>query len=402
MTSTLKHLALGLGALLAMAAPAAAQKPVKVAVLNDLSTVYADYQGEGSIVAARLAAESFGPLLGKPIEVVFGDHQNKTDVGVQLALKWLDTEGVDAIVDVPNSAIALAVADIVRQKNKALLASGAGSAELTGSKCTPNTVHWTYDTYAVARSAARAMADRGGKKWFFITADYTFGHDMEKQASEGLIARGGQVVGAVRHPIGNADYASFLVQAQASGADVLGLANAGGDLTNTIKQAGEFGIPAKMKMAGIILVTNNVHALGLPAAQGLSAISSFYWDRTDDSRAWSQKFQERHTKKFMPNDMHAGVFAVLTHYFKAIQQRNDASDGAAVVKAMKAMPTDDPLFGPGKIREDGRKLHTMYALETKTPAESKGAWDYFKIVGSVPGEEAFRPLDQGNCPLVSK
>ena len=352
MARMIQRLALGLCALLAATAPAAAQmgKPVKVAVLNDLSTVYADYQGEGSIVAARLAAESFGNLLGKPIEVVFGDHQNKTDVGVQLALKWLDTEGVDAIVDVPNSAIALAVADVVRQKNKVLLASGAGSAELTGSKCTPNTVHWTYDTYSVARSAARTMVERGGKKWFFITADYAFGHDLEKQASETVTARGGQVLGAVRHPIGPSDFASFLVQAQSSGADVLGLANAGGDLSNTIKQAGEFGIPQKMKMAGIILVLNNVHALGLPASQGLSAVSSFYWDRTDASRAWAQKFQERHAKKFMPNDMQAGVFGVLTHYFKAVAQRNDASDGAAVVKAMKAMPTDDPLFGPGKIR----------------------------------------------------
>ncbi len=302
----------------------------------------------------------------------------------------------------PDAAIALAVSDVVRQRNKVLLASGAGTAELTGSKCSPNTVQWTYDTYAVARSAARAMVERGGKKWFFITADYTFGHDLEKQASEGVIARGGQVLGAVRHPIGNADFASFLVQAQGSGADVLGLANAGGDLSNTIKQAGEFGIPQKMKMAGIILVLNNVHALGLPASQGLSAVSSFYWDRTDASRAWSKTFQERHSKKFMPNDMQAGVYGVLTHFFKAGAQRNDATDGAAIVQTMKTMPTDDPLFGKGTIRQDGRKLHPMYALQTKTPAESKGAWDYFKIVGSIPGEEAFRPLDQGNCPLVAK
>jgi branched-chain amino acid transport system substrate-binding protein len=395
---------LRLALLAAVAAPLTAQaadKPVKVAVLNDLSTVYADYQGEGSIVAAKLAAEAWGPLLGKPIEVVFGDHQNKTDVGVALALKWLDTEGVDAIVDVPNSAIAFAVSDVVRQRNKVLLASGAGSAELTGSKCSPNTVQWTYDTYAVARSAARAMVDAGGKKWFFITADYTFGHDLEKQASEGVIARGGQVLGAVRHPIGNADFASFLVQAQGSGADVLGLANAGGDLSNTIKQAGEFGVAQKMKMAGIILVLNNVHALGLASSQGLSAVSSFYWDRTDAARAWSKTFQERHSKKFMPNDMQAGVYGVLTHYFKAVAQRKDAADGAAVVQTMKGLPTDDPLFGKGTIRQDGRKLHPMYALQTKTPAESKGDWDYFKIVGSIPGEEAFRPLDQGNCPLVA-
>ena len=215
-----------------------------------------------------------------------------------------------------------------------------------------------------------------------------------------MTARGGQVLGAVRHPIGNADFASFLLQAQGSGADVLGLANAGGDLSNTIKQAAEFGIPQKMKMAGIILVPNNVHALGLPAAQGLSATSSFYWDRTDAARAWSKTFQARHSKKFMPNDMQAGVYGVLTHYFKAVAQRNDAADGAAIVQTMKVTPTDDPLFGTGTIRQDGRKLHPMYALQTKTPAESKGDWDYFKVVGSIPGEEAFRPLDQGNCPLV--
>jgi branched-chain amino acid transport system substrate-binding protein len=380
---------------------AAADRPLKVAVLNDLSSVYSDYQGEGSILAARMAVEDYGKALGRPVEVVFGDHQNKTDVGAALALKWLDTEGVDAILDVPNSAIALAVADIVRQRNKVLLASGAGTSELTGAKCSPNTVQWTYDTWAVSRSAARATVERGGKKWFFITADYAFGQDLERQASETVTALGGNVLGAVRHPIGNADYASFLVQAQGSGADVLGLANAGGDLTNVIKQAAEFGIPQRMKMVGIILVVNNVHALGLPAAQGLSAVSSFYWDLNDQTRAWSRKFMERHGKHFMPNDMQAGVYAALTHYLKAVDKLGSADDGAAVVKAMKALPTDDRLFGKGSIRVDGRKLHPMYVLETKTPAQSKGPWDYFDVVGSIPAEQAFRSLELGNCPLVA-
>ncbi len=288
---------------LVASAASAADKPVKIAVLNDLSSVYADYQGEGSVLAARMAIEDYGKALGQPVEIVFGDHQNKPDVGVALTLKWLDTEGVDAIVDVPNSAVALAVAEVVRQKNKVALISGGGTAELTGSKCSPNTVQWTYDTWAVARSAARAAVERGGKSWFFITADYAFGHDLENQAAETVKARGGTVLGGVRHPIGNADYASFLVQAQASGADVLGLANAGGDLTNVIKQAAEFGIPKKMKMVGIILVLNNVHALGLQATQGLSAVSSFYWDLNDGTRAWSKKFMERYAKHFMPNDM---------------------------------------------------------------------------------------------------
>jgi branched-chain amino acid transport system substrate-binding protein len=390
---------LALGAVAGIAC--AADKPVKVAVLNDQSSVYADYQGEGSVLAARMAVEDYGKALGRPVEVVFGDHQNKPDVGVSLTLKWLDTDGVDAVLDVPNSAVALAVAEVVRQRNKVALISGGGTVELTGAKCSPNTEHWTYDTWAVSRSAARSLLDRGGKTWFFITADYAFGLDLERQAAETVTARGGSVLGAVRHPIGNADYASFLLQAQASGADVLGLANAGGDLTNTIKQAAEFGIPQKMKMAGIILVTNNVHALGLPAAQGLSAVSSFYWDLNDQTRSWSRKFMERHGKRFMPNDMQAGVYAALLHYLKAVDKLGDAADGAAVVKAMKAMPTDDPLFGKGRVREDGRKLHPMYALETKTPAQSKAAWDYFNVVGSIPAEDAFRPLAQGNCPLVA-
>jgi branched-chain amino acid transport system substrate-binding protein len=400
------HLIRGaVGALAALgltgAAGLAADKAVKVAVLNDQSSVYADYQGEGSVLAARMAAEDYGKALGHPVEVIFGDHQNKPDIGVALTLKWLETEGVDAILDVPTSSVTLAVAEVVRQKNKAVLVSGGGTAALTGDKCSPNTVHWTYDTYAVARSAARALVDRGGKKWFFITADYAFGIDLENQAAETVKARGGTVLGAVRHPIGNPDYASFLVQAQGSGADVLGLANAGGDLTNTIKQAAEFGIPKTMKMAGIILVLNNIHALGLPASQGLTAVNSFYWDLNDQTRAWSKKFMERHPKHFMPNDMQAGVYGALLHYLKAVDKVGGAADGAKVVKAMKDMPTDDPLFGKGRIRVDGRKIHPMYALEAKTPAQSKGAWDYFNVVGSIPGDEAFRPLADGHCPLVA-
>lgn len=379
----------------------AGDKAIRIGVLNDMSSVYSDFQGPGSVISAQMAAEDFGgTVAGKPIEIVAGDHQNKPDVGKALAQKWYDEEGVDAVVDLPNSAVALAVSYLTRERNRVLLGSGAGTSDLTGKQCSPNTVHWTYDTWAQGHGIARALVERGLKRWFFVTADYTFGHDLEKNASDEVVKQGGTVLGAVRAPLGTPDFSSFLLQAQASGADVVAFANAGGDFTTSVKQAMEFGLPAHQKLTGLILNTNNVPALGIQTAQGLFALNSFYWDMNDSTRAWAKRWAERHPQHNMPNDMQAGVYAAVLHYLKAVAKLGSASDGKAVVAAMKAMPTDDPLFGKGRIREDGRKLHPMYLFEVKTPAESTGKWDVYKLVSTVPADQAFRPLSEGNCPLV--
>jgi len=379
---------------------AADPKPVKVAVLNDMSSVYADFQGPGSVLAAQMAAEDFMKTSKRKVEVIFADHQNKPDIGANVARQWYDVDKVDAIVDIPHSAVALAVNEIARDKNKVVIGSGAGSALLTGERCSPNFVHWTYDTWSYGHSAARAAFAQGGKKWFFLTADYAFGHDLEKQASDEVKALGGTIVGAVRHPVGASDFSSFLLQAQSSGADVVAFANAGGDLTNALKQAAEFGMADKQRIVGLIFGVTNVPALGLKAVQGLQSVAPFYWDMNDGTREWSKRFQARHAKKMMPNDMHAGVYAGVLHYLKAVDKVGDPADGRAVVAAMKALPTDDPLFGKGTIRVDGRKLHPMYLLEAKKPAESKGDWDFLKVAATVPADKAFRPLAEGNCPLA--
>jgi branched-chain amino acid transport system substrate-binding protein len=371
-----------------------------IGVLNDMSSVYADFQGPGSIIAAQLAIEDYAKLSKRKVEVISADHQNKPDIGAAIARRWLDVEGVDLIVDLPNSAVALAVSDIVREKNKVAIGSGAGTALLTGAKCSPNFVHWTYDTWANGHALARGVLAAGGKTWFFVTADYAFGHDLEKQASDEVLASGGKIVGSVRHPLGAADFSSFLLQAQASGAQVVALANAGGDTTNSIKQAAEFRIGAKQRIVSLIFDLQSVPALGLNVAQGLVGINAFYWDMNDQTRAWSKRFQQRHPKKMMPNHMHAGVYAAVLHYLKAVDKVGSPANGAAVVAAMKAMPTDDPLFGKGIIRVDGRKIHPMYLLQVKTPAESKSEWDVFKIIGTIPADKAFRPLNEGGCPLV--
>lgn len=378
----------------------AQDKPVKIGVLNDMSSVYADFQGPGSVLAAQMAAEDFMKTSKRKVDVIFADHQNKPDVGANVARQWYDTDNVDVVVDLPNSAVALAVNEIARDKNKAVIGSGAGSVVLTGERCSPNFVHWTYDTWSYGHSAARSAYAQGGKKWYFITADYAFGHDLEKQASDEIKALGGTIVGAVRHPIGASDFSSFLLQAQTSGADVVAFANAGGDLTNSLKQAAEFGLADKQRIVGLIFGVTNVPALGLKATQGLQSVAPFYWDLNDGTRDWSKRFQARHAKKMMPNDMHAGVYAGVLHYLKAVDKVGSTADGRAVVAAMKAMPTDDPLFGKGTIRIDGRKVHPMYVLEAKKPAESKGDWDFLKVVATVPADKAFRPLSEGNCPLA--
>jgi branched-chain amino acid transport system substrate-binding protein len=399
----MRTLCLAVAALCALAGGCAtAQETLRIGVLNDMSGVYADDQGAGSVLAAQMAVEDFGgSVAGEKIAVISGDHQNKTDIGAEIARRWLDTEGVGLIVDLPNSAIALAVADIVRDRNRVMIGSGAGSSVLTGPKCSPNTVHWTYDTWAYGHGLARAVAQQGVKSVFFITADYAFGHDLEKQFTDEAVRSGIKVLGSARHPIGTADFGSLLLQAQSSGADAVAFANAGGDTTNSLKQAREFGLGAKQKLLALIMGQNNVRALGLPAAQGTLLIVPFYWDMNDATRAFAQRFAARHPKHLMPNDMHAGVYASVLHYLKAVNTVGGAADGRAVVAAMKAMPTDDVLFGKGLIRIDGRKIHPMYLFQVKSPAESTGPWDFYKLVSTIPADQAFRPLKDGGCPLVT-
>jgi branched-chain amino acid transport system substrate-binding protein len=374
---------------------------LRIGVLNDMSSVYADFQGPGSVVAAQLAVEDFAKQSKRKIEVISADHQNKPDVGAGIARRWFDVEGVDMIIDLPNSAVALAVSDIAKEKNKVVIGSGAGTALLTGAKCSPNFVHWTYDTWSMGHGIARGVLAQGGKSWFFITADYAFGHDLEKQATDEILASGGKIVGAVRHPLGTNDFSSFILQAQASKADVVALANAGGDTVNTIKQAAEFKVSPNQKIVALIFDLQSVPAIGLEKAQGLTALNAWYWDASDQNRAWSKRYQDRHPKKMMPNHMQAGVYSAVLHYLKAVDKVGSPADGRAVVEAMKAMPTDDPVFGKGTIRADGRQVHPMYLLQVKSPAESKSEWDVFKVVGTIPADKAFRPLKDGGCPLVN-
>jgi branched-chain amino acid transport system substrate-binding protein len=381
-------------------AAAQAARPLKIGVLNDMSSVYADFQGPGSVIAAKLAVADYSAKLGVPVEIVSADHQNKPDVGADIARRWFDNESVDVIMDLPNSAVALAVLAIAGEKNKAVIGSGAGSSVMTGPKCSRNFVHWTYDTYEVGTSIGKAVTEQGGKRWFFITADYAFGKDLEANCAAAVTAAGGQVLGTARHPLNTADFSSFLLQAQASGADVIGLANAGGDLNNTIKQAHEFGVTAKQQLAGFVLNVTNIPSLGLEAVQNAAICTPFYWDFNDGTRDFASRFQAAHPSKMKPNDMHAGMYAATLHLMKAVAQTKSADDGVKLIDAMKAIPTDDPLFGQGSIRVDGRKLHPVYLMTTKTLAESKGDWDYFKLVATVKPEDAWRPLDKGGCPFV--
>jgi branched-chain amino acid transport system substrate-binding protein len=383
---------------LLMAGTAYAQTKVKIGVLNDRSGIYADITGEGSAVAAQMAADDFGADKGITVEVVSADHQNKPDVGSNIARQWYDTEGVDVIADVPTSSVALAINDITKEKNKVFLNSGAASSDLTGSKCSPNTVHWTYDTWALANGTGGSMVAAGGKTWFFVTADYAFGHALERDTSAVVKANGGEVIGGVRTPFPGTDFSSFLLQAQTSGAQVIGLANAGGDTINSIKQASEFGITqGGQSLAALLMFVNDVHALGLDVAQGLVLTESFYWDLNDQTRAWSAKFEEKTGKK--PSMIQAGVYASVMHYLKAVQAVG-SKDAAAVMAKMKEMPTDDPLFGKGVVRVDGRKVHDMYLFRVKKPADSKGEWDLYETVATIPADKAFRPLADGGCSLV--
>jgi branched-chain amino acid transport system substrate-binding protein len=375
---------------------------IKIGVLNDQSSLYADLAGQGSVVAARMAVEDFGAdKKGMKVEIVSADHQNKPDVGSSIARQWLDVDKVDVIVDVPNSGVALALNQIVREKGKALLISGAATADLTGKACSPNTIHWTYDTWALANGTGNAIVKTGGDTWFFLTADYAFGHALERDTEAVVTKAGGKVLGKVRHPLNTQDFSSFLLQAQASKAKIIGLANAGGDTTNAIKQAAEFGIvKGGQNLAGLLVFITDVHALGLDKAQGLIMTETFYWDMNDKTRAFAKKFAERN-RQIHPTMIHAGVYSATLHYLKAVEALK-SDDGTKVIAKMKEMPTDDPLFGKGTIRADGRKVHPAYLFEVKKPSESKGPWDYYKLRSTIPAEQAFRPVDQGDCPLVKK
>ncbi|MGF7176174.1 ABC transporter substrate-binding protein [Azospirillum doebereinerae] len=376
---------------------------VKIGVLNDRSGLYADLGGEGSAIAARMAAEEFGnKILGKPIQIVTADHQNKPDIGSNLARQWIDQDGVDVIVDVPNSGVALAVQEVTREKKTVFLMEGPATSRLTGDACSPTGFHWAYDTHALAVGTGRAMVQEGGKSWFFLTADYAFGHQLESDASAEVKKAGGTVKGAVRTPLNTSDFSSFLLQAQSSGAQVVGLANAGGDTITSIKQAAEFGLTqsGQQKLAGLLIFLSDVHALGLSVAQDLVLTTGFYWDMDDEKRAWSKKFGERHGGK-MPTMVQAGSYSAVRHYLKAVEAAG-TDDGPTVAAKMKEMPVDDMFTKNGKILANGRLIHDMYLARVKKPSESKGPWDYYQILRTIPGAEAFATLEESGCKIAAK
>jgi branched-chain amino acid transport system substrate-binding protein len=380
-------------------------KVVKIGVLNDMSSLYADIGGPKSVIAAKMAVEDSGMTKkGWTIDVISGDHQNKPDVGVNIARQWIDNDKVDVVADTPTSSVALAISNLVKEKNSILLNSGAASADLTGKACTPNTISYTYDTYMLANGTGKALTKAGGDTWFFLTSDYAFGHALERDTSAVVTANGGKVLGSVKHPLNTSDFSSFLLQAQASKAKVIGLANAGGDTTNAIKQASEFGIvDGGQKLASLLLFITDVHSLGLKTAHGLTLTESFYWDLNDQTREWSKKFQKLAPKGEMPTMTVAGVYAGVLHYLKALDALGgNPHDGAKVVAKMKELPTDDPLFGKGPLRADGRRLIPAYLFEVKKPEESKGPWDYYKLLATIAPEDAAKPLEASECPLVKK
>lgn len=389
-------------AALACTSAQAQQVTVKIGILNDMSSVYADAGGPGSVASARMAIADF--MASHPdikVELLSADHQNKPDVGTSIAAQWIDVDKVDMILDVPNSGVALAIANLVQQKNKVFIINGAATSDLTGPKCNANLVHWTYDTWMLANGTGKAMVKTGGDSWFFLTADYAFGVALERDTAAVVKANGGKVLGEVRHPLNTSDFSSFLLQAQASKAKVIGLANAGGDTINAIKQAAEFGIvKGGQSIAGLLVFSSDIAALGLPTAQGLVLTETFYWDLNDGTRAWTKRWQQERPGKW-PNMAHAGNYAGVLHYLKAVAALKSAADGRAVVAKMKELPTDDPLFGQGAIRADGRKIHPAYLFEVKTPAASKYPGDFYKLRATIPADEAFRPLKAGGCPLVS-
>ena len=392
----------------ALILPASAQsgdKTAKIGVLNDMSSLYADIGGPNSVVAAKMAiADSGLEAKGWKIELVSGDHQNKPDVGVNLARQWIDVDKVDLITDTPNSGVALAISNLVKEKNNILMNSGGASADLTGKACNANTISMTYDTYMLAHGTGQALTKAGGDTWFFLTADYAFGAALERDTTAVVKANGGKVVGSVKHPLNTPDFSSFLLQAQASKAKVIGLANAGGDTTNSIKQAAEFGITAGgQKLAALLLFINDVHSLGLKTAQGLTFTESYYWDLNDNTRAFADRFQKQAKNNAKPSMTQAGVYAAVLHYLKTLEAMGgNPHDGAKVVAKMKEIPADDLPFGKSVIRADGRRMVPAFLFEVKSPAESKGPWDYYKKVADISADDAARPLADSECPLVKK
>jgi branched-chain amino acid transport system substrate-binding protein len=373
---------------------------VKLGVLTDMSSLYADNGGRGSVVAAQMAVDDFkGKVLGRAVAIVSGDHQNKADVGSALARRWLESENVEVILDVPNSAVALAVQGITREKKKIFLATGAATSRLTGDECSMTGIHWTYDTYALSQGTTKAVSRLGAKSWYFLSADYSLGAQLEADSRKVINATGGRVVGAVKHPINTPDFSSFLLQAESSKADVIALANAGGDFINTVKQAGEFGIARKQKLAGLIVFIADVHSLGLQSAQGLLLSSAFYWDLNDETRAWSKRFIEKTQK--VPTMIHAGTYGAVMHYLRAVEAAGTL-DGPTVAAKMRETPVNDFMTRNGKIREDGRVVRNMYLFSVKSPEESRYRFDYYKLLATIPGEEAFRPMEEGGCPLLRK
>jgi branched-chain amino acid transport system substrate-binding protein len=380
----------------------AQQVTVKIGVLSDMSSLYSDLGGQGSVAAAKMAIADFtAQHKDIKVELVSGDHQNKPDVGTSIAGQWFDTEKVDMIIDVPNSGVALAVSQVAAQKNKVFIVSGAAASDLTGPKCNANTVHWTYDTWMLANGTGKALVKTGGDSWFFLTADYAFGHALERDTAAVVVANGGKVLGQVRVPLNTSDFSSFLLQAQSSKAKIIGLANAGGDTINSIKQGAEFGIVSGgQKFAGLLVFASDVAALGLPTAQGLTLTETWYWDANDANREWTKRWQKERAGKW-PTMVHAGVYAGVMHYLKAVAELKGPSDGKTAVAKMKSIPTDDPLFGKGTVRVDGRVTHPAYLFEVKKPSESKHPGDFYHLRATIPADEAFRPLKDGNCPLVS-
>ena len=394
--------------LLMSAAPALAQPragsdngPVRIGVLTDLSTGFADWSGSGSVIAARMAAEDAAASTpGLAVEVVSADHQNKADIASGIARRWLASERVAAIFDVPNSAAALAVSAVVREANRVLVVSGSVVDDLTGKACSPNTVHWTIDSWSLANGTGRAIVEAGGDSWFFITSDFAGGRSLEAAVSTVVQAAGGRVLGSSYAPIGATDYAAHLLQAQASGSKIVGLSMSGSDFANAVKQAAEFEIVAQgQKLAGLVVFLTDIQSLGLQATQGLQFTEAFYWDRTEETRAWSRRFVSRSNGRY-PTQVHAGVYAGALHYLRAISQVGRSDDGRRIVDLMKATPTNDPLFGVGSIRPDGRKIHDLYLFEAKRPDESASSWDLYKLVRTIPSQRAFRPIEAGNCSLL--
>ena len=380
----------------------AAEDAIRIGVLTDMSGLYSDQNGQGAVTAVKMAVEDFGgKVLGKRIEVIAGDHQNKADVAASLARDWFDTKRVDMIANLGPSHTALAIVDVAKQKNKIAISTGAAATRLTNEGCTPNSIHYVYDTYALANGTANAVTKQGGKTWYFITADYVFGHALEKDASEIVVANGGKVVGRSRHPVNSSDFSSFMLAAQSSGAQVIALANAGGDTINSLRAVNDFQITksGKQSVAAMVLFLTDVHSLGLQGTQGLLLTTAFYWDRTDETRKWSKRFFER--MKRMPTDAQAGDYSSTLHYLKAVQAAGTDEAGAVMAK-MKSTAINDLFATNGRIREDGRMVHDMYLAQVKTPAESKSPWDYFKIKAVIPAEQAFQPLSKSACPLVKK